>query len=77
MGTGIFATESAGPFLYWEVAVWDKDNPSVGDDDDMLGIYSGYLFWWQVPRFNDGSGYITVGKRVGNVSIWLEIKINY
>ena len=26
-----------GPFLYVEIAGWDEDNPSVGDDHDPLG----------------------------------------
>jgi len=82
-GTGkeIFSTPSAGPFIYWEVAVWDEDNASIGDDDDMLGIYSGYLLWWQIPFGSDGRGFINVGHRVngtkGDCYINLDIFVDY
>jgi hypothetical protein len=34
----IYRTDRAGPYLYVEVDVWDKDSPSVGDDNEMLGV---------------------------------------
>jgi hypothetical protein len=40
----IFRTASVGPFLHIEIDVWDSDAPWIGDDNDMLGIFSDTYF---------------------------------
>ncbi len=35
-----FVTELRGPFIFLEANAWDEDNPSVGDDHDLIGEYS-------------------------------------
>ena len=40
MNKVIFDRPNVGPFLFVEVDVWDEDEPSVGDDNDQLGILS-------------------------------------
>ena len=79
----IFDTPEAGPFLYWEVGVWDEDNPSLLDNHDMLGIYSGYTFfgnsYGQTGLSKEEAGSYWAGGRVngtkGDCDIGLQIII--
>ncbi|MCW3978037.1 MAG: hypothetical protein NWE77_08900 [Candidatus Bathyarchaeota archaeon] len=57
----IFRVGAIGPFLHVEIDVWEEDNPSGGDDNDMLGIYS-HTFY---PDENWGIGSTIVERRSG------------
>ncbi|MEW6367133.1 MAG: hypothetical protein AB1714_21090 [Acidobacteriota bacterium] len=36
----IFESDRLGPYLYIELGAWDKDEPDLGDDNDLLGQMS-------------------------------------
>ncbi len=69
----IFRIGSVGPFLHVEIDVWDEDNPSGGDDNDMLGIYS-HTFY---PNENWGIGSTIVAERSGldEGHVWIRFEI--
>ena len=47
----IYSGEVKGPFVYIEIGNWDEDNPSIGDDDDPLGIWD-YTYLMDESSFN-------------------------
>ncbi len=69
----IFRIGAVGPFLHVEIDVWDEDNPSGGNDNDMLGIYS-HTFY---PDENWGIGSTIVERRSGcdEGDVWIRFEI--
>lgn len=73
-GITIFDTHSEGPFLYFEVGVWDQYDPGV-DAHDMLGIFSGWVSgeYLEPEPFSWVASDTVQGIDEGKVTIALEI----
>jgi hypothetical protein len=71
--TEIFRLGAVGPFLHVEIDVWEEDTPSIGDDHDMVGIYS-HTFY---PDENWGIGETIVERRSGidEGDVWIRFEI--
>lgn len=73
INTEIFRAEAVGPFLHVEIDVWEEDTPWIGDDHDMVGIYS-HTFY---PDENWGIGETIVERRSGidEGDVWIRFEI--
>lgn len=69
----IFRIGAVGPFLHVEIDVWEEDTPSIGDDHDMVGIYSGTFY----PDENWAIGSTIVEERSGidEGDVWIRFEI--
>ena len=65
------------PFLYVEIAVWDEDEPSVGDDHDQLGIFCGLWLPWRLSNLPGGEKLLAIPKSTpsGEVVIFLKLRL--
>lgn len=65
------------PFLYVEIAVWDEDEPAVGDDHDQLGLFCGLWLPWRLSNLPGGEKLLTIPKSTpsGEVLIFLRLRL--
>lgn len=63
----IIECKNNGPFNFFEVAVWDEDEPNVGDDHDLIGHFTETVLYSESDIM---LGRITVPR--GNIDVWLE-----
>jgi hypothetical protein len=72
LGIGMYDRTDVGPFLYLEVAVWDADEPFIGDNHDNLGNCHWLL--WPYDEGFASTNLVGYSRREGEIKVYVNVE---